>query len=46
MAAATGIPGFLWVFVWIAIAVFMIVVGLRFYAIRKSSPASDTVFND
>lgn len=46
MAAATGIPGFLWVFVWIAIAVFMIVVGLRFYAIRKASPATDTVFND
>jgi len=46
MAAATGIPGFLWIFVWIAIAVFMIVIGLRFYAIRKSSPASDTVFND
>ena len=46
MAAATGIPGFLWVVVWIAIAAFMIVVGLRFYAIRNSSPAKDTVFND
>jgi hypothetical protein len=46
MAAATGIPGFLWVVIWIAIAAFMLVVGLRFYAIRKASPASDTVFND
>ena len=46
MAAATGIPAFLWVVVWIAIAAFMIVVGLRFYAIRKASPANDTVFND
>jgi hypothetical protein len=46
MAAATGIPGFLWVVVWIAIAALMIVVGIRFYAIRKSSPASDSVFND
>jgi hypothetical protein len=46
MATATGIPAFLWVLVWIAIAAFMIVVGMRFYAIRKGSPASDTVFND
>ncbi|HEY2848012.1 MAG TPA: M50 family metallopeptidase [Pyrinomonadaceae bacterium] len=46
MAAATGIPGFIWVLGWIAIAAFMIVVGLRFYAIRNASPAKDTVFND
>jgi len=46
MAAATGIPAFLWVVVWIGIAAFMIVVGMRFYAIRKASPANDTVFND
>jgi hypothetical protein len=43
MAAATGIPAFLWVVIWIAIAAFMIVVGMRFYAIRKASPASDSV---
>ena len=46
MAAATGIPGFMWVVVWIAIAAFMIVVAMRFYAIRKSSPSNDSVFND
>jgi beta-lactamase regulating signal transducer with metallopeptidase domain len=46
MAAATGIPALLWVVIWIAIAAFMIVVGMRFYAIRKASPASDSVFND
>ena len=46
MAAATGIPGFLWVVLWIGIAAFMLVVGMRFYAIRKASPASDSVFND
>ncbi|MFL6374720.1 MAG: M50 family metallopeptidase [Pyrinomonadaceae bacterium] len=46
MAAATGIPGFLWVIVWIAIAAFMVTIGLRFYAIRKASPAADSIFND
>lgn len=46
MAAATGIPAFLWVIIWIAIAAFMVIVGMRFYAIRKASPASDSLFND
>lgn len=46
MAAATGIPAFLWVVVWIAISLLMIVVGTRFYAIRKASPAGDSVFED
>mgnify|MGYP001359793900 CR=1 FL=1 len=46
MAAATGIPAFLWVVAWIAIALLMIVVGMRFYAIRKASPASDSLFED
>ncbi|MFN0140526.1 MAG: M50 family metallopeptidase [Pyrinomonadaceae bacterium] len=46
MAAATGIPAFLWVVVWIAISLLMIVVGMRFYAIRKASPAADSVFED
>jgi len=46
MAAATGIPGFVWVLLWIGLAAFMLVVGMRFYAIRKASPASDSVFND
>ncbi len=46
MAAATGIPGFVWVVTWIAIALFMIVVGMRFYAIRKESPSKDSLFED
>jgi len=46
MAAATGIPAVLWVVIWIAIAAFMLVVGMRFYAIRKASPAPDSLFND
>ncbi|HEV7699234.1 MAG TPA: M50 family metallopeptidase [Pyrinomonadaceae bacterium] len=46
MAAATGIPGFLWVVVWIAIAAVMIVIGMRFYAIRQASPAKDSLFED
>ena len=46
MAAATGIPAFAWVLIWIAIAALMMVIGMRFYAIRKASPASDSLFND
>lgn len=46
MAAATGIPGFVWVIGWIVIALLMIVVGVRFYAIRKASPSSDSLFED
>lgn len=46
MAAATGVPGFVWVVAWIALALLMIVVGMRFYAIRKASPSSDTLFED
>jgi hypothetical protein len=46
MAAATGVPGFVWVVVWIAVSLLMIVVGMRFYAIRKASPASDSLFED
>ena len=46
MAAATGIPGFLWVFVWIGISLIMITVGLRLYAVAKSSAVSDSVFEN
>lgn len=46
MAMVTGIPATIWVFVWIVIALVMIVVGMRFYAIRKASPASDSLFED
>lgn len=46
MAAATGIPGFLWVFVWIGISLIMITVGLRLYAVVKGSAVSDSVFEN
>ena len=46
MAAATGIPGFLWVFVWIGISLIMITVGLRLYAVAKGSAVSDSVFEN
>ena len=46
MAAATGIPGFIWVFIWIAISVVMISVGIRLYAVTRGAKISDSVFND
>ena len=46
MAAATGIPGFLWVFIWIGISLIMITVGLRLYAVAKGSAVSDSVFEN
>ncbi len=46
MAVATGIPGFLWVFVWIGISLIMITVGLRLYAVGTGAKATDSVFED
>ena len=45
MATATGIPGFVWVVVWMVISIAMISVGLRIYAVNKNK-ANDTVFED
>lgn len=45
MAAATGIPGIVWVVVWIGLSILMISVGLRVYAVNKNKP-SDSVFED
>lgn len=45
MATATGIPGFVWVFVWMIISIVMISIGLRIYAVNKNK-ASDSVFED
>lgn len=45
MAAATGIPGFVWVVVWMVVSIAMISIGLRLYAVNKSR-ANDTVFED
>lgn len=45
MYAATGIPGFMWVVIWIGLSLFMISIGLRLYAVNKNR-ATDTVFED
>ena len=45
MAAATGIPGFVWVLVWMVVSIFMISVGLRVYAVSKNR-SSESVFED
>jgi voltage-gated potassium channel Kch len=48
MAAATGIPAIVWVFIWMGISVVMISLGLRVYAINRARAAAstDTVFED
>ncbi len=47
MTAATGIPGFVWVFIWMGISILMISVGLRVYAISKNkAAASDSLFEE
>jgi hypothetical protein len=46
MANATGIPSFIWVVVWIAIAAVFMTVGFRMYANVKSVSGTDSVFND
>ena len=46
MAAATGIPGFLWVMVWIAISLAMIALALRMFAAVKGTLPSDSLFED
>src|SRR5205823_8014635 len=46
MAAATGIPGFLWVIVWIVISIGLIALGVRMYAAVKAASPSDSVFED
>jgi hypothetical protein len=44
MAAATGIPAIAWVFIWIAISVLMISIGMRFYAVSKQKGQHDLPF--
>ncbi len=48
MAAATGIPSVVWVFIWMGVSIAMISLGLRVYAISKARAASstDSVFED
>ena len=46
MAAATGLPGIVWVMIWIGISVLMISVGLRLYAVSRKSANHDLPFVD
>jgi hypothetical protein len=47
MAAATGIPGIVWVLVWMVVSIVMISIGLRVYAVNKNkATATDSVFED
>jgi hypothetical protein len=45
MAAATGIPGIVWVLIWFVVSIVMISIGLRIYAVNKNK-SSDSVFED
>ena len=46
MAAATGLPGIVWVFIWIGISILMISVGLRVYAVSQKTKQQDLPFED
>lgn len=48
MAAATGIPSIVWVFIWMGVSIVMISIGLRVYAISRAraATATDSVFED
>lgn len=48
MAAATGIPSFVWVFIWMGISIVMISLGLRVYAISRARAqnSTDSIFED
>ena len=45
MAAATGVPGIVWVVIWMGISMLMISLGLRLYAVSQNKKAAnDSVF--
>lgn len=46
MADATGLPAFVWVFIWIGLSVLMISVGLRVYAVSQKKAQHDLPFED
>lgn len=47
MAAATHLPGILWVMIWIGISIVMISLGLRLYAVNKNRMSNkESVFED
>ncbi len=41
MAMATGIPGIMWVVIWMGISLLMISLGLRLYAVKQNKAAAD-----
>ena len=46
MSAATGIPGIVWVVIWMGISLVMISLGLRLYAVKQNkAAANDSVFD-
>ncbi len=42
MAAATGLPGIVWVVIWMGISVLMISLGLRLYAVKQNKATADS----
>jgi hypothetical protein len=45
MSAATGLPGIVWVVIWMGISLVMISLGLRLYAVKANkASADDSVF--
>jgi hypothetical protein len=46
MAQATGLPGIMWVLIWMGISIVMISLGLRLYAVAKNRSQPDLPFND
>ena len=45
MSAATGVPGIVWVAIWMGISLVMISLGLRLYAVKQNkAAANDSVF--
>ena len=46
MAAATGLPGIVWVLIWIGISILMISIGLRVYAVSQNKAQQDLPFED
>lgn len=46
MENATGLPGIVWVFIWIGLSVLMISVGLRVYAVSQKKAQNDLPFED
>jgi hypothetical protein len=46
MANATGLPGFVWVLIWIGISILMISIGMRVYAVSQNKAQQDLPFED